>query len=86
VASGHLELVRWLLKQGARINFTLNGRNRCLPLLDAATNGHLEVVKFLIENGADVHSSFNGHTPLSQAVCYGHQEIAGYLQSIGAKA
>jgi uncharacterized protein len=81
---GHLEVVRWLLERGAKINFMVNGKNRCLPLLRAATNGHLEVVKLLVENGADIHFTHNGHTPLSQAVNYGHPDIAEYLRSVGA--
>ncbi|HKB42189.1 MAG TPA: ankyrin repeat domain-containing protein [Gemmataceae bacterium] len=81
---GHLEVVRWLLARGARINFTINGKRRCLPLLDAATKGHLDVVKLLVDNGADIHASFNRHTPLSQAVNYGHPVVAEYLRSVGA--
>ena len=83
-SEGHLEVVRWLLARGAKINFTINGKRRCLPLLDAATKGHLDVVKLLVENGADIHASFNRHTPLSQAINYGHQAVAEYLRSVEA--
>lgn len=82
---GHLEVVRWLLEQGAKINYTVNGKIRCLPLLRAASYGHLEVAKLLVDHGADIHAAFNGHTPLSQAVNYGHPEVAEYLRSVGAK-
>jgi ankyrin repeat protein len=82
---GHVELVRWLLEHGARINYTVNGKVRCLALLRAATNGHLEVVKLLIASGAAIRASFNGHTPLSQAVAYGHAAVADYLRSVGAE-
>jgi ankyrin repeat protein len=81
---GHLKLVRWLLAGGARTNFTINGKLRCLPLLDAATNGHLDIVKLLVESGANIHASFNGHTALSQASDYGHPPVAEYLRSVGA--
>lgn len=81
---GHVEIVRWLLEKGAKINYTVNGQVRCLPLLDAARNGHLEVVKMLVEHGADLNFQFNGHTPASQADGYGHPEVAAYLRSVGA--
>jgi hypothetical protein len=29
--NGHLEIVRWLLERGARINYEVHGRRRCLP-------------------------------------------------------
>ena len=33
---GDLEMVRWLLANGAKINFVVNGRPRCMPLIEAA--------------------------------------------------
>lgn len=81
---GHLDIVRWLLDNGAKINYSINGKSRCLPLLNAAAKGHSDVVKLLVENGADLNFRFNGHTPLSQAINYGHHEIAEYLKSAGA--
>ena len=82
---GHADVVRWLLEKGAKINYTVNGKVRCLPLLRAACRGHLEIVKLLVEHGADLNFDFNGHTPLSQAEGYGHPEVAAYLQSVSAK-
>ena len=83
---GHTEVVRWLIERGAKLNYTVNGKVRCLSLLDAATKGHLETVKLLVQSGADIHASFNGHTPLSQAIGYGHVAVANYLRSVGADA
>ena len=83
---GNVETVRWLLSHGAKINYIVHGKSRCLPLLDAAANGHLDIVRLIVENGADIHCSFNGLTPLSQATNYGHSDIADYLRSVGAIA
>ena len=80
-AQGHALVVKWLLDHGAKINYCVNGKNRCLPLKFAAINGHLEVVKLLVEHGADVNSSWNGTTAIQQAETYGHQEIVDYLRS-----
>lgn len=83
--SGHLEVVRWLLDQGAQINFEVHGKRRCWPLVDAATNGHLEVVKLLVERGADIHATWRGVNAVTQAALYGHTEVRDYLRSLGAR-
>ena len=79
-SEGHANVVKWLLDHGAKINYCVNGKNRCLPLKFAAINGHLEVVKLLVEHGADVNSTWNGTTAIQQAETYGHQEIVDYLR------
>ena len=84
-ANGHLELVRWMLSHGARINYVVHGSPRCLPLVQASTEGHLDVVKLLVEHGADIHSTWRGINPATQAEDYGHREVLEYLRSVGAK-
>lgn len=84
-AEGHLEVVRWLLDHGAKINYVVSGQVRCLPLLRAAVNGHLDVVKLLIERGADIDATWNGHSALTQARDYGHAGVVDYLRSKGAR-
>src|SRR5947209_17067 len=46
---GHLDVVRWLLDQGAEVNFTVEGQTRCYALSGAARGGYLAVVKLLVE-------------------------------------
>ena len=84
-SEGHIEIVRWLLQQGEKINFEVDGKPRCMSLSFAATNGHLDVVKLLVQHGASLTTAFQGNTPLSQAEAYGHSEVAEYLRSVGAK-
>ena len=45
---GHLEVVKFLVENGANIHADNYGALRV-----ASQNGHLEVVKFLVERGAD---------------------------------
>ena len=83
--NGQLEAVRWLLEHGARINFTVNGKPRCMPLTMAAMSGHLEIVKLLVARGADIHASWHCMNSLTQAEDHGHHEVAEYLRSLGVK-
>jgi len=82
---GHLEVVRWLLEQGAKINYVVGGKPRCYPLLFAAKNGHRDIVQLLIEHGADVNFVWNGNNPITQAEDYGQFDVRDYLASLGAK-
>jgi ankyrin repeat protein len=84
-AEGQLEIARWLLERGAVINHVVLGTPRCFALCGAAAMGHLEVVKLLVERGAWLNSAWAAMTPLSQAMTYGHTEVADYLRSVGAK-
>ena len=83
--NGHVEVVRYLLDRGARLNHTVEGVTRCFALSGAATAGHLDVVKLLVERGADVNASWAGMNPLLFAISYGHPEVAAYLRQHGAK-
>jgi uncharacterized protein len=83
--SGHTDTVLWLLEHGAKVNYEVEGQMRCLPLSGAAMEGHLEIVKLLVEHGADVNASWAGMNALMQAEMWGHDEVAEYLRSVGAK-
>ncbi len=78
---GDVEMVRWLLEHGAKINFVVNGKPRCLPLIHAATEGHFDVVKLLVEHGADIHSTWEGLNAITQADKLGHKAVSDYLRS-----
>lgn len=84
-AEGHLEVVKWLLDHGARINHIKDNKTRCFTLNNAARAGHLDVVKLLIERGAAVNAEWAGMTPLDHALTYNKQHVVDYLRSVGAK-
>lgn len=77
---GHLEVVRWLIKNGA------NPKNEnTSPLILAAEGGHFDVVKLLIDSGVEV-SLKTGHetTAIYCAVKNGHTEVVKFLLDKGA--
>ena len=83
--SGHLEVVRWLLERGAKINYVVQGKPRCLPLVRAATIGDLKIVKVLVEYGADIHATWRGINAITEAEDYGQFAVRDYLHSLGAR-
>jgi ankyrin repeat protein len=84
-AEGHLDIVQWLLDQGATVNHVVDGKPRCFALTGAAFSGHLEVVRLLVERGAWINCNWANMTPLDHAIMYGQQEVADYLRSVGGK-
>jgi ankyrin repeat protein len=56
VHNKHVEVVRYLLKHGARPNQPGNPNSICLPLHIAASLGHKQMVKILLNNGANIHA------------------------------
>jgi len=74
---GHLEVVKYLLEQGADLHV-----DNDYPLRKAARYGHLEVVKYLLEQGADLH--VDNDYPLRYAAENGHLEVVKYLLEQGA--
>lgn len=60
VGKGHIEVVRWMLEQGATINHVYNGRPRCFALKAACRGGDINEVKLLIDYRADIHTSWHG--------------------------
>jgi len=83
--SGHLEVTRWMLDQGALVNYVVGGKTRCFALTGAVVGGYINVVKLLVERGADVNATGGRTTPLGYAVGFNQPEIADYLRSVGAK-
>ena len=79
---GHLDVVKYLVSQGADVNEAKNGWT---PLHRAAARGHLDVVKYLVSQGADVNAKNNdGGTPFFMAAVHGHLDVVKYLVSQGA--
>ncbi|XP_062604985.1 uncharacterized protein LOC134266775 [Saccostrea cucullata] len=80
---GHCSIVRYLLQQGASVNY--QNENGISPLHEACQRGHLEVIKILLSNGAKVNSrDTDEETPLSLACRNDFIEIADQLLCNGA--
>jgi len=82
VTSGHTEIVKWLLENGAEPNYRYS--NNYSPLLNAAANGHLEILKLLQAHGADLDAkTSDGKNALVYAEERKHAAIADYLRAQG---
>jgi len=80
--TGSVEVVKTLLKSGAKIN--AEDRNNQTALMWAAAEGNLEVVKILIEAGANIrHQLDSGFTPLLFAVREGREPVVHALLNAG---
>ncbi len=83
--SGDIEIVKLLIKKGAKVNAKFERYDDVTALMLAAESGHLEVVKALIKGGADVDvRTANGDTALIAAVAKGHVDIIKLLLKEGA--
>lgn len=71
---GHLEVVKYLVGQGAKPSYT--------ALITAAGHGSLEIVKFLVGAGAAVNTPDS--SPLHRAAAYGRLAVVRYLVDQGA--
>ncbi|KAJ3445398.1 ankyrin repeat and socs box protein [Anaeramoeba flamelloides] len=81
--SGHLEVVRLLLKKGA--NLAIEDRNGETAFLKACRNGHLEVVQELLRNGADANDKNYGDNTVLLASENGFYEIVEELVENGVE-
>ncbi|KAF5723230.1 ankyrin protein [Fusarium mundagurra] len=81
VASGHVELVKFLMGAGADVNASKTGKT----VLEVAVHkNNTELVKFLMGAGADVNASKTGKTVLEVAVHKNNTELAKLLVEAGA--
>ncbi len=80
--NGHIEVVKFLIENGADINAKMDYVETAL--MYASTAGHLEVVKYLIKNGADmnVRTDFF-ESALIKAIMYGHLDVVKHLVESG---
>uniref|UniRef100_A0A673C844 Ankyrin repeat and sterile alpha motif domain containing 6 n=1 Tax=Sphaeramia orbicularis TaxID=375764 RepID=A0A673C844_9TELE len=82
-ASGHENLVRFLLRKGASVD----SRNNYgwTPLMQAARFGHLTVAHMLLENGAEINGRNRlGASVLTMAARGGHIHVVKLLLESGA--
>jgi len=74
----HPEIVRYLLKHGAKVDILAKGE--MTPLAEAACEGNVESVRILLAHGADGnHLSGRGGTALNQAAYSGHINVVKTL-------
>jgi len=83
--SGHLQVVRFLIEEGAKLG---PGSRRPLTsaLHEATLNGHVTVVGYLLTKGASVDiRNKHGETPLHLAAMRNRSPVAAVLLSSGAQ-
>lgn len=85
--NGYVDLLRFLLGQGADIN--LPGPGGCTPVALAAQRGHAHLVSILISANCDVTKTANvsgnfNVAPLHLAAQHGHAEAVRLLIDAGA--
>lgn len=82
--NGHLQVVQYLVANGADVNLTSNSRDKT-PLLAAAFKGHLDIVQYLLTQHAQINiQAINGWTALHDAAYIGNLPIVRTLVSAGA--
>jgi ankyrin repeat protein len=78
-AKGHVEIVKDLIRKGARVNDA--NEQGFTPLIYAAWFGHLEVVEILLKAGTRINAKAkNGDTALKLAEKHGYPEVAEILR------
>jgi len=81
--AGKIEIVKYLVKNGADINLNDESEYGGSALFNASAEGHLEIVKYLVDNGADINLQVTtGSTALMMAS--DDIEIVKYLIENGA--
>lgn len=80
VASNHAAIAKWLVENGADVNYRY-GKGHS-PLLEAAANGNLEIAKILLAHGADLNArTDDGKSALNFAEERSHAEVAALLRN-----
>ena len=74
------DFAKWMIDNGADPNIS------DWPMVSAVSAGNLDIVKLFIEHGANYNFLFGEplRSPLSQAIDFGHTEVADYLRSLDA--
>lgn len=82
---GHLEVVQYLVAQGADINAPATNGSGYNALTGAVTSGHAAVVQWLLQHGANANYRYSGgYSPLLTAAANGRLDIAKLLLAHGA--
>lgn len=79
--SGHIRIVRRLLRAGAKTTYQVRGMGT--PLHLAASFGHLHCVRALVRAGADVRArDADGKRPVQYARRYRCRAVVAYLREV----
>ena len=83
-ASGHLAVVKWLVKRGSPLFSADSGGQQ--PLHLAAVGGHLEVIKWIYQYKSTALKSqdYQGNTAIMWAVFGGHMDVCVWLFEHGS--
>lgn len=80
---GHLEMVQFLLDEGADHEHKTDEMHTAL--MEASMDGHVEVARLLLDHGAQVNMPTDSfESPLTLAACGGHTKLASLLLERGA--
>jgi ankyrin repeat protein len=85
VLKGHLDILKYLVEQGANINTTYGTRlytPKESALAAACRLGKREIIKYLVEQGADIHAQYE--RALCNAALSGDLDIVIFLVEHGA--
>jgi len=83
---GHLELIKFLVAQGAA-DINAIARNNKTPLHLAVEQRHVGIVQFLLDQGANLEvQDMLRQTPLYYAAASNHLEVVRVLLNNGADA
>lgn len=82
-SSGHLNIVKLLIKHGANVNHQT--KTLSTPLRAASFQGRLDIVSYLVAHGADVNmtNAYN-NTSLMISAYKGHTDVVSFLLEQGA--
>ncbi|KAJ5712867.1 uncharacterized protein N7483_010048 [Penicillium malachiteum] len=83
----NIDLVKFLIKIGAKVNQLEAGVGGRTPLQTAAKVRNVELIRLLLENGAEVNhlpAAHSGATALQYAAIEGHLDVVGLLLDCGA--
>ena len=82
---GHLELVKFLIDQGASVDQAAQNDFKVAPIHSAVANGDYEITAYLISHGADVRlQQTKGVTALHSAAHQGRLDLVELLVKHGA--
>lgn len=83
---GQIEVVEFLLENGAQVNSASRNNMRVMPLHSAVANRQTQIVTMLLDHGADVNTTqADDLTPLHEAAQNGMLDVARWLLDRGAR-